>query len=262
MFWAYLLAFAVAPAVPLTRAPLQIVEELKENCHEYKMGMSRRSALVNEINARRTSMVNGKQRNGRYTLLPIGENVLEMKWSCRLEWLALEALNRTKDKCPTEWPEAPNGTTGFFDYRDHVEEGDIGLNIMKQWLSEIDKTKMPLNEHWKSPVWYRGVNRNYSNLVRYDSPRIGCAELECKGKHAMFCLTDKPPLEKDKDIVYYYGNGACPIGECRAPTNGCSKKTGLCFSPSLATTPTPPCANRRYFGFQDLFATHGCWLDQ
>ncbi|EYB88743.1 hypothetical protein Y032_0242g3428 [Ancylostoma ceylanicum] len=194
MFWGYLLAFAVIPVAPLIRAPVQMKEELEERCGEYLMKWERRKALIKEINARRTSMVNGTQDNKKYTLLPIGENVLEMQWSCYLEHLASDALNKTKDRCPTE-PPTPNGMTGFFDYRGKIE-GDVGLDIMKHWLSEIDRTKMPLNEHWQSPVWYRGVNRNYSNLVRHDSWRIGCAELQCNGeKTAMFCLADKPYVE-------------------------------------------------------------------
>ncbi|EYC17592.1 hypothetical protein Y032_0030g2158 [Ancylostoma ceylanicum] len=43
---------------------------------------------------------------------------------------------------------------------------------------------------------------------------------------------------KDDDVLYYWGEGLCPVGRCRPPTYGCNEDTGLCFTPVPTTTTT------------------------
>ncbi|RCN53108.1 hypothetical protein ANCCAN_00659 [Ancylostoma caninum] len=74
-------------------------------------------AFVSELNRRRKLMVEGNQQNGPQGNgnLPKGENVREMEWSCNLEKKAIAALNLTcPTECPTQSPNVPDGTTGFF----------------------------------------------------------------------------------------------------------------------------------------------------
>ncbi|RCN36338.1 hypothetical protein ANCCAN_17788, partial [Ancylostoma caninum] len=151
------------------------------------------------------------------------------EWSCDLERKAISALK----SCPSQSVSVPVGTTGFFYYRNHSTGGDP----MDMWLSEINNTSIDLHEHPEAPVRCRGKNRNYCNLVRYDASRIGCAENQCNGKKSTFCLTNRPPL-LDEDVLYYWGEGACPTGKCRPPTYGCNIDTGLCFEPVPTTTTT------------------------
>ncbi|RCN53109.1 hypothetical protein ANCCAN_00660 [Ancylostoma caninum] len=124
---------------------------------------------------------------------------------------------------------------------------------MGTWLSEMYQEKIYLHPDPGAPVMYRGKNRNYCNLVRYDAYHIGCAETECDGKKLTFCLTNKPPLQIN-ETVYYAGDGACPKGACRPTAIGvCNEDTGLCLTPLPTTTPKPttkrPKSNDCYFSF-------------
>ncbi|RCN45901.1 hypothetical protein ANCCAN_08066 [Ancylostoma caninum] len=139
------------------------------------------------------------------------------EWDCKLEEEALNSL--TSDDCKKK-PQAPSGTTGFFDYVTEDEDRDSG---MEMWLSEIEHTKMGVTSG--DAVLYQNDNtRNYSNLVRHDATSIGCAKKFCatpircakkscaKGKgcakkfcsvngYSIFCLTNKSPL-KTGEIIY------------------------------------------------------------
>ncbi|EYC17563.1 hypothetical protein Y032_0030g2138 [Ancylostoma ceylanicum] len=118
-------------------------------------------------------------------ILPTACKIMEKEWSCELEKKALAILNNT---CPEEEPKAPNANTGFYTRQELIyQEQPVGL-----WLSRIDWIQMELNNDPKA-VRYRGQNRHYCNLVRYDASRIGCAEAICNGKvKSTFCLTNKP----------------------------------------------------------------------
>ncbi|KAL6729573.1 hypothetical protein Aduo_000617 [Ancylostoma duodenale] len=142
------------------------------------------------------------------------------------------------------------------------EKGKFGMDPMDWWLGEIDrKSLFTWYIEWNEPIRYWGHNPNWANLVRYDASRIGCAENYCdkRTKHAIFCLTDKPPLEPN-DVIYPWGKGACPIGKCHEPNDGCNVKTGLCFRPDRPTTTTtekPPCY-KPPGGLLNLFWAHNC----
>ncbi|EYC17604.1 hypothetical protein Y032_0030g2166 [Ancylostoma ceylanicum] len=69
---------------------------------------------------------------------------------------------------------------------------------MDLWLSEIEENSIDLHEHPEAPV---------------------------------------RPLKND-DVLYYWGKGLCPVGNCRPPTYGCNEETGLCFTPIPTTTTT------------------------
>ncbi|EYC43564.1 hypothetical protein Y032_0489g2365 [Ancylostoma ceylanicum] len=189
-------------------------------CEEKNINFPKHDEYVEKINEYRKIMVEGNQRNGNNGKLPTGENVAEMEWSCELERKASETLQ----SCPTDSQLRTDGTTEF------LHSKDDGRDPMDVWLSEINNTNIDLHEHPEAPVKCHGKNRNYCNLVRYDASRIGCAKKECDGKTSVLCLTNKPPLQNE-DVLYYWGRGACPIGKCRAPTNGCNNDTGLCFQP-------------------------------
>ncbi|EYB99916.1 hypothetical protein Y032_0119g841 [Ancylostoma ceylanicum] len=97
-------------------------------------------------------------------------------------------------------------------------------------------------ENWGCPIIMKRTvfNRNLK-LIRYDASRIGCAGMFCNGtkdQYNLFCLTDKPPLEK-YEIIYYAGKGPCPAGRCRQGYE-CHEMTGLCVRRSWHTTTTPP----------------------
>ncbi|EYC17594.1 hypothetical protein Y032_0030g2160 [Ancylostoma ceylanicum] len=69
---------------------------------------------------------------------------------------------------------------------------------MDLWLSEIDENSIVLHEHPEAPVSpYITSSEFHINfvalkLVRYDAPRIGCAEIKCDGKKSTLCLIDRP----------------------------------------------------------------------
>ncbi|EYC17589.1 hypothetical protein Y032_0030g2156 [Ancylostoma ceylanicum] len=66
-------------------------------------------SFVKKINDRRRLMVQGKQKNGRLpSFLPLGENVVEMEWSCGLEKLAISALKNCSQSVAV-----PKGKKGF-----------------------------------------------------------------------------------------------------------------------------------------------------
>ncbi|RCN53106.1 hypothetical protein ANCCAN_00657 [Ancylostoma caninum] len=142
------------------------------------------------------------------------------------------------------------------------EKGEFGMDPMLWWLGEIGRERLfSWYIEWNEPIRYWGHNRNWANLVRHDASRIGCAENYCDRhtKHAIFCLTDKPPLEPN-DVVYPWGKGACPEGTCRPPYDGCNIETGLCIKPVPPTTTTtkkPPC-QPRLGGLADLFSFNIC----
>ncbi|RCN38983.1 hypothetical protein ANCCAN_15076 [Ancylostoma caninum] len=71
--------------------------------------------------------------------------------------------------------------------------------------------------------------REYLNLMKPSTKRIGCAEVLCKengvNKYRAFCITDREPL-KDNDMVYKAGKGGCDKGE-NCP-NGFTCEIGMC----------------------------------
>ncbi|EYC17624.1 hypothetical protein Y032_0030g2178 [Ancylostoma ceylanicum] len=205
-----------------------------------KFPMDSLDAFVIELNRRRRLMADGWQQNGPRgnVYLPKGENLMEMEWSCGLEEKAIAALNTSEcnTSCPAKRPNAPNGTTGFFDCQ-NVSSGYDPMG--GSWLRGIYSTSIKTKPG--APVMAsmcEDGNRDYCNLVRYNVHRIGCAETQSVEKKCVFCLTDKPPLQ-DGDTVYNVGGGSCPKGKCHKPTHGCDPETGLCFEPLPVTTPKP-----------------------
>ncbi|RCN45893.1 hypothetical protein ANCCAN_08058 [Ancylostoma caninum] len=102
---------------------------------------------------------------------------------------------------------------------------------MELWLSEIERTSMYVDPTL-SFVLYENLNRNYSNLVRYNTYGIGCAGRFCTNamdQFNIFCLTNKPPL-REYETIYYTGAGPCPTGDCQ-PDHllSCDQQTGLCI---------------------------------
>ncbi|EYC17572.1 hypothetical protein Y032_0030g2143 [Ancylostoma ceylanicum] len=178
------LLFLVA-VLPLSTALHQGRVKPPAECEATEIKFPRHDEYVKKINKYRKLMIEGNQRNGqRFRNLPMGENVLEMEWSCDLEKKAIAAFDNT---CPTQPPGAPTNTTGFFVYQNETDEDPMDL-----WLSEINRTHLDLHEHPEAPVRCHGKNPNYCNLVRYDAARIGCAEKDCSGKKSTFCLIDRP----------------------------------------------------------------------
>ncbi|RCN45895.1 hypothetical protein ANCCAN_08060 [Ancylostoma caninum] len=125
------------------------------------------------------------------------------EWNCTLERLANASLN---EKCTKNAPEAPQGTTGFFDY---ITEGELLVAGkprpfgMELWLSEIERTSMDVDTTLRF-VLYENLNENYSNLVRYNAYGIGCAGKFCtdaKDQFNIFCLTNKPRDTSSKQLT-------------------------------------------------------------
>ncbi|KAL6732244.1 hypothetical protein Aduo_003024 [Ancylostoma duodenale] len=197
--------------------------------------------VLSHINDQRYRLLSGQQLNGpwqgrdKWTKetqgygkpLPKGKTMNALKWSCDLEKQAKAALN---PKCTSDQPKTPAKKTGVF-YRMDIDWEEPELTSAAwAWTKEIDESAVSSNAISNKAVTFKdSALREYLNLMRSSTTKIGCAEVLCKengmNKYRAFCLTDKPPL-KDNEVVYEAGKGGCDKGE-KCP-NGFTCKKGLC----------------------------------
>ncbi|EYC12972.1 hypothetical protein Y032_0045g1192 [Ancylostoma ceylanicum] len=154
-------------------------------------------------------------------------------WDCNLEKEAKALLGST---CRDDEPKAPKGRTGVFSRIDiQGIEPELMSAVWDDWMKQIEKFAVSDDAISDEKVVYKDHNKNlreYLNLMRHSTTKIGCADVLCLGKdlnkYRAFCLTDKKPL-KDNDVVYNAGKGGCQHGN-KCP-QGTTCVRGLCAQP-------------------------------
>ncbi|KAL6732268.1 hypothetical protein Aduo_003044 [Ancylostoma duodenale] len=219
--------------------PLALSQELCPNSTFDKETIE--EFVVGHINDQRYKLLRGLQLNGpwqgkdKWTAetqgygkkLPTGKTMNKLEWSCNLEKRAKAALD---PKCTDVEPNDPQGKTGLF-YKMDIDWGVPELTSAAwAWMEQIEKFAVSDDAISDKQVTFKDhALREYLNLMRPSTKRIGCAEALCVengvNKYRAFCITDKEPL-KDNGVVYKAGNGGCDKGE-KCP-KGLTCEIGMC----------------------------------
>ncbi|VDK49781.1 unnamed protein product [Cylicostephanus goldi] len=176
----------VAPIIPaLDGAP---------ECDGGAMESTDINEILKYINERRSTVVQGNQRNGqRKDNLPAGKYMNQIYWNCDLE---KETMEFSTDVCdyPEQTPQKSQAYHADYDY--DGEKVPSASSLVETWLGMVDNNA--LTEYGNGAVKYsEELNMaDFVNLINPKTTDIGCAFGNCViedggSKYTFYCLTNQ-----------------------------------------------------------------------
>ncbi|RCN52287.1 SCP-like protein, partial [Ancylostoma caninum] len=166
--------------------------------------------IIELVNARRTALVEGKQKNGLTgNNLPPAKGMTKISWSCELEEATQN--NLFGKGCLKDPPGDAKGRAEILDSGLITSSNQNLVSSIQQVLASIDRTPIP----WSgAPTlnYVSFVNDRYPNLMRSTTTELGCVFLTCSTgtdkQYTSYCLTNNRPLAND-EVIYEVGTGVC-----------------------------------------------------
>ncbi|EPB78970.1 hypothetical protein ANCCEY_01925 [Ancylostoma ceylanicum] len=135
------------------------------------------SQVEGPVNDLRWSLINGTQRNGpNGTIMPKPEWLGEVMWNCSLE---REAIHLLEYECSRKALVTSDRTVLLISVTGDRQSPFV--SAMRVWTNELNKTAMEKSAIGNDSVTYDGnvLLRDYANLARANTTRIGCAQKSC-----------------------------------------------------------------------------------
>ncbi|EYC30043.1 hypothetical protein Y032_0005g2414 [Ancylostoma ceylanicum] len=198
--------------------------------------------VVDPVNERRETLLNGKQQNGDSGKnLPPPKGMTKLYWDCDLEKQAIDILKGKDCFLADDPPTNAGGKAQIFEALDASttpSASSVIKSVIGFSLSDIDYVALPIQDG-ATEVKYTDDGKesllNYFTLTQPSSSKIGCAWKKCTNGQWLnvYCILDSPAI-KDGGVIYEVGKAGtcidCPTG------TGCDPTSNLCVP--LASLPT------------------------
>uniref|UniRef100_A0A8R1U1H0 SCP domain-containing protein n=1 Tax=Onchocerca volvulus TaxID=6282 RepID=A0A8R1U1H0_ONCVO len=216
-----MILFVIFPAI--------IIAVAGYNCPGGKLTSLEREQTVTQINKFRSQLANGKLKNKDRGLMPKSKNMMEMRWSCKLEnsaqnWADQCALRHSSENQRVEIGENING---FRSSRSvEVFNASAAMHPVEWWWSQLTKSYRNNPSNTLTPdVYSHGQDVLYfTQLAWGKTDKVGCGvAMHCDGGNALFVVCHFAPR---RELIYERGIPCKADKHCR--TKRCSRESGLC----------------------------------